>query len=191
MFAKRLTTLLERDKMSRGELADKLEVTVQSVGKWLKGEGGMPDYDNLYKISNIFGVSADYLLGFDSKRAKEAITNCNYSEIAKKVRNIRESKNLSPKDFAIFNDIKVKDIENIESGKPVDVDILKNIAFFSGVNFYELLGQERKLTTTDDIEYKNALNFAANLDNIEYVKLAIKAKESGVNLDEIIIAKRI
>lgn len=191
MFSKRLIVLLKENKLTQKDLSEKLGLSAAAINKWTKSEGGMPDYDNLFKLRKIFNVSADYLLGYDLKDVMESMTSCNYAEIAKKIKNIRESKNLTQKEFAIFNDMKVKDIEDVESGKPVNVEILKNIAFFSGINFYELMGQERKPTTTADTEYKDILKFAANMENIDYIKLAVKIKESGVSLEDVIVSRKI
>ena len=47
--------------LSQEDLAEKLNVTRQSVSKWEVGET-MPDTDKLIKISEIFNVSTDYLL---------------------------------------------------------------------------------------------------------------------------------
>lgn len=66
---------LRKGKYTQKELADKLNVTQQAVGKWEKGIAS-PDYDILIQISNIFDVSTDYLLGRDESK---------YSDIDKKI----------------------------------------------------------------------------------------------------------
>ncbi len=47
--------------MSQGDLADKLEVSRQSVSKWETG-GAVPDLDKLVKMADLFGVSLDELV---------------------------------------------------------------------------------------------------------------------------------
>lgn len=60
-FAEKLLQLRKRDGLSQEELADRLEVSRQAISRWEMGTV-MPDSVNLLKISDLFGVSADYLL---------------------------------------------------------------------------------------------------------------------------------
>ena len=54
---------LRKEKgMTRNELADKLNVSVRLIGYWERGEREC-SLDTLIKICDLFGVSADYLLG--------------------------------------------------------------------------------------------------------------------------------
>ena len=47
--------------MSQGDLAEKLEVSRQSVSKWETGQS-VPDVDKLVRLADLFGVTTDYLL---------------------------------------------------------------------------------------------------------------------------------
>lgn len=47
--------------LSQGELAEKLEVSRQSVSKWETGQS-TPDVDKIIKLADLFGVTTDYLL---------------------------------------------------------------------------------------------------------------------------------
>lgn len=49
---------------SQEDLAEKLNVSRQSVSKWESG-ASVPDLDKILKLSNIFGVSTDCLLKDD------------------------------------------------------------------------------------------------------------------------------
>ena len=53
----------ERKKLSwsQEELADKLEVSRQSVSKWESAQS-TPDLNRILKMAELFGVSTDYLL---------------------------------------------------------------------------------------------------------------------------------
>lgn len=54
--------LLRKDKrMSQEALAQQLDVSRQAVSKWETGEG-YPEMDKLIMISNLFGVTLDYLM---------------------------------------------------------------------------------------------------------------------------------
>lgn len=55
------------------QLAEKLHITPQSVSKWEQGLS-VPDVENLYNISEIFGVSIDNLLGKEKINEKYMIS---------------------------------------------------------------------------------------------------------------------
>lgn len=54
--------------MSQGDLADALEVSRQSVSKW-ENDSAVPELEKLIKMSELFGVTLDELVG--TKRAPE------------------------------------------------------------------------------------------------------------------------
>lgn len=59
---KRLKQLREELNMTQKELADKLSISRAAVGLYEQGKRNV-DNDTLLKLSEIFNVSADYLLG--------------------------------------------------------------------------------------------------------------------------------
>ena len=60
-FGEKLLELRKKNNFSQEELAEKIGVSRQAVSRWESGET-MPDSPNLLQISNLFGVSADFLL---------------------------------------------------------------------------------------------------------------------------------
>lgn len=68
-FRRRLETLMIDGAVSKHALSAKANVERKSVKNYLKGKN-YPRYDSLIKISNVFNVSADYLLGLSNKRGK-------------------------------------------------------------------------------------------------------------------------
>lgn len=62
MFGQRLKALRAAHQISQKNLAAKLFVSPQAVGKWEREEA-TPNPDTVRKLSEIFDVSADYLLG--------------------------------------------------------------------------------------------------------------------------------
>ena len=62
MLGEQIKKLRMNKGMSQVQLADKLNVTKQSVSNW-ENENIMPSVDMLIKIANFFNVSTDYLLG--------------------------------------------------------------------------------------------------------------------------------
>lgn len=67
MLAQRLKELRAENKMSQKELATRLFVSQQAVGKWETGKA-TPNPETIAKMSEIFGVSTDYILGRDEKK---------------------------------------------------------------------------------------------------------------------------
>ena len=60
-FSEKLIRLRRREGLSQEQLADRLGVTRQSVSKWESGSAA-PETGKLIAISELFGVSLDYLL---------------------------------------------------------------------------------------------------------------------------------
>ena len=61
-FSGQLNSLRIENGLSRGQLAEKLNVSVRLVSYWENGQREC-DFDMLIKIATIFSVSIDYLLG--------------------------------------------------------------------------------------------------------------------------------
>ena len=61
MFSSKLKELRAKKGLSQAELAKRLGVTQQAVGRWERDKN-LPDNDVLKKISVMFNVSIDYLL---------------------------------------------------------------------------------------------------------------------------------
>ncbi|MCM1335128.1 MAG: helix-turn-helix domain-containing protein [Bacteroides sp.] len=61
ILADKIIELRKRSGWSQEELAEQLDVSRQSVSKW-EGAQSVPDLDKILKLSEVFGVSTDYLL---------------------------------------------------------------------------------------------------------------------------------
>lgn len=79
MFSIRLKELRQKNNLSQKEFASILKVSTGTVGNWEVGQRE-PNFDMLIKISDIFHVSCDYILGRYSE-GKENGTNAAVSEI--------------------------------------------------------------------------------------------------------------
>lgn len=64
ILADKIIDLRKKNGWSQEELASQLGVSRQSVSKWESGQS-IPDLDRILKMSDIFGVSTDYLLKDD------------------------------------------------------------------------------------------------------------------------------
>lgn len=61
IFADKLIQLRKKAGWSQEELAEQMNVTRQSVSKW-EGAQSVPDLEKILRLSELFGVSTDYLL---------------------------------------------------------------------------------------------------------------------------------
>ena len=61
ILADKITELRKKNGWSQEELAEKLDVSRQSISKWESAQSA-PDMNRILKMSEIFGVSTDYLL---------------------------------------------------------------------------------------------------------------------------------
>ena len=61
IFADKLVDLRKKSGWSQEELAEKLNVSRQAVSKW-EGAQSVPDMARIIQLSELFGVSTDYLL---------------------------------------------------------------------------------------------------------------------------------
>lgn len=117
IFGKRLKELREEynevaaEKLTGAKLGEALGVSKQSVSKWENGLS-YPDFDTIIKLSEIFNVSTDYLLGrTDIKNPSDEISNAveDDPELIEFWNELKEredlqllfkqTKNLSPKDI--------------------------------------------------------------------------------------------
>lgn len=64
ILADKIIALRKKHGMSQEELAEKINVSRQSVSKW-EGAQSIPDLDRIIQLSQLFGVSTDYLLKDD------------------------------------------------------------------------------------------------------------------------------
>lgn len=72
ILADKIMNLRKQQGMSQEELAHQLGISRQSVSKWESG-ASIPDLDKILKLSDLFGVSTDYLL-------KDEIEEITFSE---------------------------------------------------------------------------------------------------------------
>ena len=69
IFADKLIELRKQNGWSQEELAEKLGVSRQSVSKW-EGAQSVPDMARLLRLSELFGVTTDYLLKDELERSE-------------------------------------------------------------------------------------------------------------------------
>ncbi len=70
----KIVLLRKKNGWSQEELAFRLDVSRQSVSKWEMGSS-IPELDKIVKMSEIFGVTTDYLLKNDEKNTSPIMEN--------------------------------------------------------------------------------------------------------------------
>lgn len=81
-LGQRILELRKMKGLSQEEVADKLDVTRQTVSKW-ETDQSTPDLDKIIPICDLFEISSDELLTGNKNEEKEEFTNMN-SETVKK-----------------------------------------------------------------------------------------------------------
>ncbi|MBD5111773.1 MAG: helix-turn-helix transcriptional regulator [Ruminococcaceae bacterium] len=82
IFADKLIRLRKKSGMSQEELAEKMNVSRQSVSKW-EGAQSVPDLEKILQLGNLFGVTTDYLLKDEVE--DEEYSKGDYSEKERKI----------------------------------------------------------------------------------------------------------
>ena len=95
ILADKIIDLRKKNGWSQEDLAAQLGVSRQSISKW-EGAQSVPDMNRILKLSEIFGVSTDYLL-------KDEISAPEYVEAVETVSGLRS---VSMEEAAEFLDIK-------------------------------------------------------------------------------------
>lgn len=72
-MAEKLIALRKSRGWSQEDLAERLDVSRQSVSKWESG-ASLPDLDRVLNLSRLFGVSTDYLLRDELEREPEQVS---------------------------------------------------------------------------------------------------------------------
>ena len=62
-FSEKLLTLRKANELTQEQLAEKLDVSRQSISKWESGQA-TPELDKIVALSAIFNVTTDYLLKY-------------------------------------------------------------------------------------------------------------------------------
>lgn len=60
-LSEKLLTLRKANDLTQEQLAEKLDVSRQSVSKWESGQA-IPEIDKIVALSTVFNVTTDYLL---------------------------------------------------------------------------------------------------------------------------------
>lgn len=105
IFADKIIQLRKQRGWSQEELAERMHVTRQSVSKW-ESMQSVPDIERVVQLSELFGVSLDYLLKDDVKDSEQIGNEKSENEI----------RNVSMEDAKNFLEIKASTAKPIAAG---------------------------------------------------------------------------
>lgn len=83
-LAEKIQQLRKRNNLSQEQLADKLGISRQSISKW-ESEQSVPEIDKIVHLSEIFGVTTDYLLKDIDTNKIDSDKNKNQNPSSKKL----------------------------------------------------------------------------------------------------------
>ncbi len=138
ILADKIMNLRKQQGMSQEELAHQLGISRQSVSKWESG-ASIPDLDKILKLSNLFGVSTDYLL-------KDELEELSYSETGSTMDDDIDSenvKNVSVEEANAFMDLYERVSGKIATGvllcilSPIVLIFFGGLSECAGMNAYE------------------------------------------------------
>lgn len=89
----KLVHLRKEKGLTQLELAEAVKVSRQAVSKWESG-GGTPSTENLRGLSELYGVSVDFLLNEEERKPKGG--NAPQEEMTDESNPVRESQKRSP-----------------------------------------------------------------------------------------------
>lgn len=105
---RRIAMLRRESGMSQMELAKYLKLSQQTISKYENGKAD-PDKDTLIKLSELFNVSTDYIIGNSDKRDHSELTYKDNRDIAKTVDLLRDQVYNNKRGELNYNGVKVDD----------------------------------------------------------------------------------
>ncbi len=90
ILADKVMALRKKNGWSQEELAEKLNISRQSVSKWESG-ASIPDIDKIIALSGLFGVSTDYLLKEELEQEQPSETEDVYEAVKERAVSLEEA----------------------------------------------------------------------------------------------------
>ncbi|HFD2043956.1 TPA: helix-turn-helix domain-containing protein [Clostridium perfringens] len=168
----KLKELRNEKELSQKELANILQVAPSTISMW-EQDKREPDGDMIMKIANYFDVSTDYILGRNNNTNSYKYTK----ELGKRLKSLRESKNLLSKDLAKIMNVEPPTITNWEKGNrfPKE-DILIKLADYFDVSLDYLFGRD----FSNDIIKIDSINIVVFGERLKQLR-----KANGITLDQL------
>ena len=132
---KRIADLRIDNDLTQIELAKKLGVKSDTYSKWERGINIIP-LESLLKLSILYNVSLDYILGTSNIKEKTLVKTINYKIICNNIKSLREKYSYTQEYVSNNINISQRNYSNYESGKrKIKTDTLYRISLFYGISF--------------------------------------------------------
>ncbi|MEY8352945.1 helix-turn-helix transcriptional regulator [Lachnospiraceae bacterium 54-53] len=128
ILAEKIIALRKKNGWSQEELAYQMDVSRQSVSKWESGTS-IPDLERILKLSQIFGVSTDYLLKEEMEAEPAIISVESDSDKAHKVVTLETANN--------FMDIKIRASKKVAGAAAAYILSPVVLIFLGGLSEYK------------------------------------------------------
>lgn len=149
MLSQRLKELRLNQQLSQVDIAEKLGISNGLYNKYEK-KGVNPPYEILQKLSKIYGVSVDYILGNDTV-PNEAATSPTHIEFSRNLKALRTKKGVTQQQLANTLRVDKTSISKWENGSNYpNQNIQVMIADYFGVSVDYLLGRDTPTTKSID-----------------------------------------
>ncbi|MDP4120977.1 MAG: helix-turn-helix transcriptional regulator [Bacillota bacterium] len=185
MFPERLRELRKKSKLTLNDVGNKLGLSTSTIGMYERS-GRVPDYQIVADLANLFGVSADYLLG---KSDNPIISKAKF----KKERLIELRGDLSLDEFSKLTNVSKVVLERYENGldEPIP-SILSYIAESQGVEPEYFYADDIKNIKHIPISSPAFLLYSKELrdwinspDSQEYLEFAYKIYKNGITKEQL------
>lgn len=192
--------LADRVKLKRKELGLTQEELAHRMGyksrvSINKIEMGRPITQKIIvKLAEALNTTPSYLMGWEDEPPKEDNTNNINLEIGNRLKNIRESRNISREEIALEFNISVDDVLNYEKGlREIPIEYLKLFATYFNVSVDELIyfdvDNRRTVFITKDEELSKRYKKWQELIGYDF-KFTDEEIDEIINFAKYVISKR-
>ncbi|MBQ9278158.1 MAG: helix-turn-helix transcriptional regulator [Lachnospiraceae bacterium] len=109
IIAKNISNLRQKNNMTQGDLASRLNYSDKAVSKWERAES-IPDVAVLKEIADLFSVTLDYLVTDDNERNAEPKEEVSYSD------NFEDANKVDSASFSQTDEAKTTENQGAASG---------------------------------------------------------------------------
>lgn len=182
----------ERIGLTQNELAERLGVSQQTISKYENGSRE-PDLENLIRMSKIFHVTTDYLLGLNDSASAYLLHEQESSyfrdEISLRIKNLMEEHNLNSESLASICNLTAEEMRLFwDYGYLPHIDVLMKLADYFHVSIDYLLCRSNCRLTVETPEEEKLLTVFKSLNTDSRLILlgdALKElrREQGLSYD--------
>ena len=156
MLEIRIAELRKEKKISQEQLAEVLNTSRQAVSKWERGES-YPDLDRLKDLAIYFGVSIDYLLGYD-------VESTSINGFINRLENAIKNRNTG----VSTSEIKIIVSKNVNNFNLLVASIKYLVRFWSILQDEEIPSLVRDCAERAILNYQNDNKYHTSINELRY-----------------------